>query len=126
MDGNHRMDWFFREWIYGQDVPSYRLEYSLTPDKDGKTLLTGKLTQSGVSPDFAMPVPAFAELGGREVRVGVISMHGNSTGEFNQLLAETPKRVQLNLNRDILTDREEVKEVKEVSTVAGEVSVGSH
>src|ERR1035438_9557187 len=41
LDGNHRMDWFFNDWVYGTDVPSYHLEYSLTPQKDGKQLLAG-------------------------------------------------------------------------------------
>src|SRR6185437_11031489 len=31
MNGNSRMDWFFREWLYTTDVPGYRLEYSLKP-----------------------------------------------------------------------------------------------
>src|SRR5581483_6781322 len=26
-----RLDWFFGEWVYGTEVPRYRLEYSLTP-----------------------------------------------------------------------------------------------
>lgn len=51
LDGNHRMDWFFNDWVYGTDVPSYRLQYSLAADSSGKWLLTGTLTQSGASPD---------------------------------------------------------------------------
>ena len=112
LDGNHRMDWFFSEWLYGTDVPSYHLEYSLSPDKSGKQLLTGKLTQSGVSPGFKMPVPLFAEFAGKKVRIGVMAVHGNSSGEFKVILPETPKRVLLNINHDVLTDHEEVKWIK--------------
>lgn len=112
LEHNHRMDWFFREWVYGTDIPSYHMDYSLAPDK-GKTLLTLKLTQSGVSPDFAMPVPIFADYGGsKKVRVGVVALYGNFTGEFKLPLPEVPRRVLLNLNHDVLTDREEVKQVK--------------
>lgn len=109
---NHRMDWFFREWVYETDLPSYRMEYSLTPENGGKKLLTVKLTQSGVSPDFAMPVPFFAEYAGKKMRLGVAAMYGNCTGEFKVLLPEEPKRVLLNINHDVLSDREEVKRVK--------------
>ena len=70
LDGNHRMDWFFNDWVYGTDIPSYRLEYSLTPQKDGKRLLAGKLTQSGVSPEFKMVVPVFAEFPQKKIRLG--------------------------------------------------------
>jgi hypothetical protein len=39
LDGNHRMDWFFDEWIYGTEVPSYRLESSLRAGESGGTVL---------------------------------------------------------------------------------------
>jgi hypothetical protein len=106
---NHRMDWFFAEWLFGTDVPSYRMEYTLSPDAGGKTLLTVNLTQSGVSPGFAMLVPVFGEFHGKMSRVATAAMVGNGTGEFKVQLPEAPKRVLLNLNHDVLTDREEVK-----------------
>jgi len=112
VDRNGRMDWFFAEWVYGTDVPSYKLEYSLATGPDGKPLLDAKLTQYGVSPNFRMPVPVFAELSGRKVRVGVVVMAGNTTREFKVTLPEHPKKVLLNLNYDILTDKEEVRQIK--------------
>jgi Carboxypeptidase regulatory-like domain/Peptidase family M1 domain len=112
LDRNHHMDWFFVEWLYGSEVPSYHLEYSLTKEKDGKTLLSGKLTQSGVLAGFKMVVPLFAELASKKVRVGVLALRGSSTGEFKVLMPEAPKRVMLNLNHDVLTDHEDVKVVK--------------
>jgi hypothetical protein len=103
------MDWFFAEWLFGTDVPSYRMEYTLSPDAGGKTLLTVNLTQSGVSPGFAMLVPVFGEFHGKMSRVATAAMVGTGTGEFKVQLPEAPKRVLLNLNHDVLTDREEVK-----------------
>jgi hypothetical protein len=46
------------------------------------------------------------------IRIGVVSVDGNITGEFKVMLPETPKRVMINYNHDILADREEVKRVK--------------
>jgi len=112
MDGNHRMDWFFGEWVYGTDVPSYRLEYSLAAESGGKRLLTGKLTQSGVSPGFKMIVPVFAELAGQKVRVATMAMRGNSTRDVKVMLPEAPNQILLNVNHDVLTDKEEVKLLK--------------
>ncbi len=60
LDRNHRMDWFFSEWLLTTDVPSYHLEYQLTQQKGGKVQFTGKLTQSGVPPNFKMLVPGFS------------------------------------------------------------------
>jgi hypothetical protein len=112
LDGNHRMDWFFNDWVYGADVPSYHLEYSLTPQKDGKQLLAGKLTQSGVSPEFKMVVPVFAEFPGKKIRLGAAAIRGNSKVDFKETLPGQPERILLNLNLDVLTDKEEVKLVK--------------
>ena len=64
-DGNHRMDWFFKEWLYSTDVPSYKLEYSIKPNGNGKFVLSGKLTQRNVPPEFKMLVPVFGDFGGR-------------------------------------------------------------
>jgi hypothetical protein len=108
LDGNHRMDWFFDEWIYGTEVPSYRLEYSLKPGESGGTVIEGKLTQSGVSPSFRMLVPVFGEFAGKKDRLGVMAMRGNSTREFKVPSDRRPKQVLLNINHDILSERDEV------------------
>jgi hypothetical protein len=112
VDGNHRMDWFFNDWVYGTDIPSYRLEYSLTPGKNGKQSLAGKLTQSGVSPEFKMVVPVFAEFADKKMHLGAAAIHGNSTVDFKVILPARPRRVLLNLNHDVLTDKEEVTLMK--------------
>ena len=26
VEGNHRLDWFFREWVYGTALPEYKFE----------------------------------------------------------------------------------------------------
>src|SRR5262249_41511254 len=77
LEGNGRFDWFFREWVYGKDVPSYRLEYSFTPGEQGKVTLVGTVTQSGVSPDFRMRMPLYADFDGHLMRFGSVAMVGN-------------------------------------------------
>ena len=91
LDGNGRMDWFFREWVYGTEIPSYCLEYSVAEKNGGKWLLTGRLTQSGVSPEFKMAVPVFAEFAGRKSRIGNMAMRGSSTRTFDD---GTPRGAQ--------------------------------
>ncbi len=112
LDHNHSMSWFFSEWLLTTDVPSYKLEYSLIPQKGGKVLFAGKLTQSGVSPDFKMPVPVFGEFSGRKERILVGGITGNSPAEFKVNLSETPKHILLNINHDILTYKDEVVQLK--------------
>ncbi len=43
LDGDHKMDWFFNEYVYGTGIPRYTLLVSLAPTPDGKTTLTGQL-----------------------------------------------------------------------------------
>jgi hypothetical protein len=112
LDGSHNMNWFEKEWVYGTDLPRYRLDYSLKPLPDGKVHLSAKLTESDVSPDFVMRVPIYLDFDGRVVKMGSILMHGNSTTpEISVDLPKRPKRVLLNANHDVLASEAVAKEV---------------
>lgn len=111
LEGNHRMDWFFREWVYGTELPTYKLEYSLTRE-NGKPMLEGKLTQSSVSPQFRMRVPIYARLGTKTIVIGALNMTGDSTREFRAEMPEEPRQVLLNASYDVLCADAEVKRVE--------------
>lgn len=96
--GNDKMDWFFDEWVYGTEMPSYRLEYTI----NGNTL-TGRLTQSGVSDNFHMVVPIYADFGKGWQRLGSATMHGNTTTDLGRLdLPQPPKRIAVAAFKDVL------------------------
>jgi len=104
LGGNGKIDWFFRQWVYGTEIPRYRLEYSITPAEQGKVWLTGKVTQSDVSPGFRMRVPVYMEIDEGIFRLGSVVVAGSATGpEFKIVLPRKPKRVLLNANHDILS-----------------------
>jgi len=96
------MDWFFREWVYGTQVPRYKMEYTLTPGADGKFLLKGNLTQSEVSENFAMVVPIYLDFDGKIVRLGQLNVFGAKPSDFEVMLPKKPKRVLLNYQYDVL------------------------
>jgi hypothetical protein len=96
--GDRRMDWFFDEWVYGTEMPSYRLDYSIS----GNTL-TGKVTQSGVSDNFYMLVPVYLDFGKGWVRLGAATLRGNSTTDLGQIqLPSPPKRAAVAAFKDVL------------------------
>ncbi|HEX5703758.1 MAG TPA: carboxypeptidase regulatory-like domain-containing protein [Pyrinomonadaceae bacterium] len=98
VDGNRRMDWFFDAWVYGTEMPSYKFEYQLAG-----TSLTGKITQSGVSDNFKMPVPVYVDYGSGWVKLGSAFIVGNSTVDLgNQKLPQAVKRVAICSRADIL------------------------
>lgn len=103
LDGNGRMDWFFNQWVYGTEVPRYRFDYALTPQPDGQVLLTARLTQSEVSPNFKMLVPIYLDFDGKPLRLGDINITGSTTTpEFKVMLPQRPKRVLINAHHDVL------------------------
>jgi Carboxypeptidase regulatory-like domain/Peptidase family M1 domain len=98
MGGN--MDWFFNEWVYGTEMPSYRFDYQLS---DGGTTLNGKVTQSGVSDNFKMLVPVYADFGKGWVKVGAAMMTGNTSIDLKDVkLPQAANRAAICALDDIL------------------------
>jgi hypothetical protein len=103
VDSNHRMDWFFRQWVYGTTIPRLKFEPVLTGGSDGKCLLKATLTQSEVDPTFVTLVPIYAEFDGKLARLGTVRMVGNTTADKIQvMLPSRPKRVLINAYHDVL------------------------
>jgi hypothetical protein len=102
LDKNSRMDWFFNAWVYGIDIPAYKLTYQNGTTPDGKPLLTVHVTQSGVSDDFKMLVPIYVDFGKGWTRLGAARMIGNSTVDIPAPLPQAPKKVTLCALDDVL------------------------
>ena len=102
LTGNHRLDWFFREWVYGTQVPKYSFEYQLSPADGGKTKLHMTVTQSEVDNNFAMLVPIFADFGKGWVRIGQVAVAGNTARNADTILPMAPKKVAMNVFKEIL------------------------
>ena len=97
------LDWFFDEWVYGTEMPSYKLTYSLTPGGNGKTTFSCKIEQSGVSNNFVMAVPIYLDFGQGWAYLGSASIVGNSTIEINNIsLPAMPKKAALAALQDVL------------------------
>ncbi len=90
MDGNHRMDWFFNEYVYGTELPIYHFEGEVTGTGDASNLHY-KLIQSGVSASFKMSGarfhPEFRGTG-KLSQVGSINVTGSTTVEQTVPLGE--------------------------------------
>jgi aminopeptidase N len=104
--GNGKMDWFFNQWVYGTQMPSYRFEYQINGDT-----LSGRITQSGVSDDFVMLVPVYVDLGNGWAQLGRAPMKGNTTLELGNIKLPSPiKKASLAALKDVLAS--EVENVK--------------
>jgi aminopeptidase N len=106
LDGNHRMDWFFNQYVYGTDLPNYHFESQVTPNAEGASIHF-KLTQSGVPPSFKMLVPIYLELADNSVlHLGKATITGSTSVEQTVQLPKLPttiKRVSINYFYDVLS-----------------------
>jgi len=99
VDNSGKMDWFFNEWVYGTQVPAYKFQYNVTADG----MLSGKLTQSGVSDDFIMIVPIYIDMGKGWAKLGSARLVGNSSIDLGNIkLPAAPKRVAVCAMNDVL------------------------
>jgi hypothetical protein len=99
---NGRLDWFFREWVWGTQVPRYNFKYEVQPAEGGKFKVRAEITQSEVDENFAMYVPIFADFGNGMVRLTQVGIAGNSTRTSILVLDRQPKKVALNAYKEIL------------------------
>lgn len=99
IDKNGTMDWFFNEWVYGTEIPSYKFDYQIASDGS----LSGKITQSGVSNDFVMLVPIYLDMGKGWVKLGSGTIVGNQSLELNNIkLPVAPKKAAVCAMNDVL------------------------
>jgi aminopeptidase N len=105
LHGDNKMDWFFDQWVYGTQLPSYSLDYKISQGKDGKYRAQLKVRQSQVSDDFVMLVPVYGQFGKNTVRICQVRMEGNTESQPLTIpLPEKPKKLLLCAQHDILCD----------------------
>jgi hypothetical protein len=106
LEGNHKMDWFFDEYVYGTQLPAYHLDYTFTPDASGDMVFGFKIVQANVDAKFHMLVPIYFELAdGRIVMLGRARLTGSTTVEQKiplKGMKTAPKRAMLNYYDDVL------------------------
>lgn len=106
LDNNHRMDWFFNEYVYGTALPMYKFESSFDKGANGDLAFSFKLTQSGVDEKFRMLVPIYLEMpDGHTSFLGRAWLIGNKTLEQKIPMKNwktAPKRALINYNYDVL------------------------
>lgn len=95
------MKWFFDQWVYGTDIPTYKFKWHTEPGNGGKVVLVLEVKQSGVPDGFKMPVPILIDIG--EDRYAVIRcIVDKSSKTFRVNLLEKPKKVEFNINGSVL------------------------
>lgn len=97
------MDWFFDQWVYGVDVPTYRpdLRTSRVLDQPSPYLLHGVVRQEDVPDGFRMPVPIRVRFADRPPLVHRVLIDAESVDVQVPLPAE-PAGVEFNYRHAVL------------------------
>ena len=100
------LNWFFRQFVYDTELPSYKLQYTIQNQPDGSFMVSGDLLQEGVSAEFFMPLPIVFTFPGGKFAGGTIHAFGAKT-PFQIKLPAKPAKVELDPHRWVLSDKTE-------------------
>ncbi len=96
------MDWFFDQWVYGTEIPAYRLIHEIVPQEDGQYLFSGRIVQENVSETFAMPVPIRIHFASGSAVVRILVQ--GSESPFKVTIPEKPTEVEFNPFMSVLCE----------------------
>lgn len=73
------MSWFFNQYIYGTDIPLYKVAYKAEEGDGGKTIITIRVRQEAVLDNFKMYVPVKFVFDGDKIGRTRIEVKGKET-----------------------------------------------
>ncbi len=85
------VDMYFDNWVYSTGVPAWKLQYAIKGAAPAVTL-SGTITQTGVTEDFAADAPVEVQFGRGAPQIIWVRMTGES-GAFSANLRQVPTRV---------------------------------
>jgi Peptidase family M1 domain len=103
MENNHKLDWFFREYVYGTGIPHYEFHADVQSTPDGKFKMVGSFKRTGVPDNWMDVVPVFADDKGKQVPLGLFRVTKSDT-EFSIPLNSNPGKLQVNSWEELLAE----------------------
>jgi peptidase M1-like protein len=103
LDGNHKMDWFFNQYVYGTGEAKYTFRSSSEATADGKTHIKGEINRAGVPDNWKDAVPLYAHIGDKTIKMGLIGVT-QANQPFDFAIAGKIDRVSINDFEDLLAE----------------------
>ncbi|MGB2777051.1 MAG: M1 family aminopeptidase [Candidatus Acidiferrum sp.] len=103
LDGNHKMDWFFNEYVYGIGEPQYTFHATADATADGKTHIKGELTRTGVPDNWKDAISLYAHVGPRTIKMGTIAA-AQASVPLDFTVGGKIDRVSINDYEDLLAE----------------------
>jgi len=95
------MDWFFNEWVYGTEVPTYTFAWHAETDSAGNAVRL-RVRQSDVPETFAMYVPVLIKFDEGEAMIRILVR--GATTEATLRLPAPPKEITFNPLESVLAE----------------------
>ncbi|HKV73880.1 MAG TPA: M1 family aminopeptidase [Gemmatimonadales bacterium] len=90
-----KMDWFFNQWVYGYQIPTYKVA-TRTDNNGGQYVVHLKVTQENVPDTWLMYVPVAVDLGDKKVARFRVKVTGHQSTIDLPALPLQPKSVKFN------------------------------
>ena len=100
------MSWFFKQFVYGTEVPTYIFSYKTEKSAEGKVIVTCKIIQENVSDNFKMYVPIKINLSNDRFARLRIEVKGKETIVKLPPLPEEPEEIIFNDLNSVLCEVE--------------------
>jgi len=103
------MNWFFKQWIYETDVPTYYYSFKVEKQQDGKYLVRCRVRQEDVAEDFKMYMNLKVDFGDERYAYLRIFIEGPETDIVLPLMPFKPNKFEFNALESVLCKVEEEK-----------------
>jgi aminopeptidase N len=103
------LGWFFDEWVYGTDLPTYRFATMTQQDDLGQYVIHLRVRQEGVPESFRMTVPVLVEFTDGQSGIVRMEVAGPVTEMELPPLAMEPHEITLNPDESVLAKVENEK-----------------
>ncbi len=90
------LGWFFDQWIYGTEIPTYRVAYRSDPAENNQYRVRLQVRQENVGEDFQMYVPVTLDLGNDRVARVRVKVRGSTSEIDLPLMPSKPKAIRFN------------------------------
>lgn len=98
------MSWFFKQWVFGTEIPSYKFDYDVAKTDEGKFKVHCKVERSNVRDNFKMPVLFLVKFAdNQQIRLRILLQ--DAVNEFDlPLLPLEPEKIIFNDLQSVLCD----------------------
>ena len=102
--GINDLNWFFSQWVYQAELPTYKLEYAIENQSDGSVIVSGNVIQQNAGEKWFMPMPLVFTFGNNQMATGSVAAFGEKN-PFKIKLPMKPSKVELDPHKWVISEK---------------------